>query len=123
MRLKLPYPPTNNHYFTVARGRKILSKKGRIYRENAKIEVLAQRLLHKDKYQIEGDTRLNVFIEVYTPDRRKRDLDNLPKGILDALQYAEVFGDDSQIDELTLKRCEVVKGGKVEIEITKLNST
>jgi len=31
--IELPWPPTVNTYYTVARGRKILSKKGRAYKE------------------------------------------------------------------------------------------
>jgi Holliday junction resolvase RusA-like endonuclease len=50
------------------------------------------------------DSCRRVVVEVYVPDRRKRDLDNLHKGILDSLTHAGVWGDDSQIDDLRIYR-------------------
>ena len=44
------------------------------------------------------------------PDRRKRDLDNLHKGILDGLTHAGVWKDDSQIDDLRIYRCRAATG-------------
>jgi crossover junction endodeoxyribonuclease RusA len=38
----------------------------------------------------------------YPPDHRRRDLDNLAKAILDALQHAGVYGNDCQVKLLTL---------------------
>lgn len=38
------------------------------------------------------------------PDRRKRDLDNLLKSLLDGLEGAGVFKDDAQIDDLQIVR-------------------
>jgi len=61
---------------------------------------------------------LDVHITAYPPDRRKRDLDNIPKSILDALTHANVWGDDSQVDDLRITRGHVVKQGAVAITIT-----
>lgn len=74
-------------------------------------------LLHRLRDACE-DKRLAVTINVYPPDKRKRDLDNILKGLIDALQYARVFQDDSQIDMLTVIRRDVVKNGSVAIWIT-----
>lgn len=54
------------------------------------------------------------------PDRRVRDLDNLPKAVLDAITAAGVWDDDGQIDFLSVKRCGIKKGGKIVVEITEL---
>jgi hypothetical protein len=60
---------------------------------------------------------LSVRLLAYPPDRRIRDLDNLPKGVLDALTHAGVWGDDSQIDDLRIVRGSVTPGGRMEISI------
>lgn len=48
--------------------------------------------------------RVRVEIVVHGPDRRARDIDNLTKAALDALTHAQVWEDDSQIDELHVVR-------------------
>jgi len=53
---------------------------------------------------------LKVTITAFPPDKRKRDLDNLLKAPLDALQF--LYGDDSKICELTIKRGAVMKGSR-----------
>ena len=61
--------------------------------------------------------RLYVTITAYQPDNRRRDLDNLPKAILDALQHAGVYEDDSQIDELRIGRGLDKESPRVEVAI------
>ena len=56
-------------------------------------------------------------MDAFPPDRRRRDLDNLQKPTLDALQHAGIYEDDSQIDLLVTQRCEVVPGGRLEIRL------
>jgi crossover junction endodeoxyribonuclease RusA len=56
------------------------------------------------------NTRLSVSILAYPPDRRKRDLDNVLKSLLDALMHAGVYSDDSQIDKLTISRNKPLDG-------------
>ena len=103
IRLQLPWPPTLNTYWrhAVVKGRAVtmLSKEGREYREEVARIVLYNGWTYK---RIAG--RLRVTICAHPPDKRKRDLDNLPKGILDALTHAEVWVDDEQIDSLTIIR-------------------
>ena len=43
-------------------------------------------------------------MDAFPPDRRRRDLDNLLKPALDALQHAGVYEDDSQVDWLVARR-------------------
>jgi len=61
--------------------------------------------------------RLAVRIECSPPDRRRRDLDNVPKGLLDALTHGQVILDDSQIDDLHIVRRPQVKDGCVVVTI------
>lgn len=116
-RIELPWPPGNNHLFSVFRGRKIKSKKGREY-----TEVVTQQIIKSNQqYQLAG--RLKVKILAYPPTRARRDLDNLFKAPLDSLTKAGVIADDSLIDDVRMVRCEVVRGGKLEIIITELEAT
>lgn len=113
-RITLPWPPGNNHLFSVFRGRKIKSKKGREYTA----AVLQQITEANQQYQLAG--RLKVKILAYPPTRARRDLDNLFKAPLDSLTHAGVIADDSLIDDVRMVRCEVVKGGRLEVVITEL---
>lgn len=105
----LPWPPSVNQYWRTFKGRMLLSAKGREYRQTVLANALAERF---PKY---GDSRMAVEIVAYPPDRRRRDLDNLLKGLLDAMQAAGVYDDDSQIDSLCIRREAVTAGGKVEV--------
>lgn len=59
--------------------------------------------------------RIKVSMCAFPPDKRRRDLDNLNKIILDSLQKAGLFHDDSQIDYLSIERCEPFKDGKIRV--------
>ena len=111
MRLSLPFPPTVNTYRAVVRNRLITSKKGREYKQTVIGSVGLVDTL-------EG--RLSVVMMIHPPDKRRRDLDNLTKPLLDALQEAGVYADDSQIDKLLIRRCETIKGGRVDVLIERI---
>lgn len=106
--VELPYPPSVNHYWVSGRrnGRPVryLSEKARIFKQ-------AVALLCGRKNPFSG--RVGVRVEVWTPDRKTRDLDNLLKGINDSITGAGVILDDSQIDEIEMCRRGVHRGGKV----------
>lgn len=107
--LVLPWPPTVNTYWRhltkgKLAGRTLISEKGRAYR----IAVTEQLLV--DRVSSVGGDRVRVDIEARAPDRRQRDLDNLPKAVLDALTHAGLWTDDSQIDDLRIWRSERLSG-------------
>jgi crossover junction endodeoxyribonuclease RusA len=112
----LPFPPSVNTYWrsTVIKGavRVLISKKGRKYRS----DVLSLLGMVRNP----TGARLAVKITVYPPDKRTRDLDNLPKAILDAMTHAGFWHDDSQIDDLRIVRKEVIKGGAVDVTVTEI---
>ncbi len=111
MKLWLPWPPSvNNYWIRTRRGGVMVSKNGRRFRE----ELLAD-LLGKVPRTIVGPVRLSIC--VMPPDRRKRDLDNLLKPVLDGLTAAGVWQDDSQVDELFLRRGDVTPHGRVFVEV------
>jgi crossover junction endodeoxyribonuclease RusA len=59
-------------------------------------------------------------MDAFPPDRRRRDLDNLAKPTLDALEHAGVYEDDSQIDLLIIRRQDVVRGGSLQVAVDDL---
>ena len=63
----------------------------------------------------DGPIRMTVI--AFVPDKRKRDLDNIQKPLWDALQKVGVYLDDSQICDYQVLRGEVLKGGKVMVEV------
>ena len=60
---------------------------------------------------------LAVKIRAYPPDRRKRDVDNLQKPLLDALEKGKAFYNDCQIKLLVTIMKHPVQGGKTVVTI------
>lgn len=119
--LALPWPPSVNTYWRsvtlpTKRGSRscvLLSERGRAYRKAVWEQTLQDGLT---AFPISG--RLKVTVYAYPPDRRVRDLDNLLKGLLDALAYAQVIEDDGMIDDLhILRRQMVAPRGLVSVRI------
>ena len=115
LRFEIPYPPSVNHYYIRANGRVILGAEGASYRRTAGL------LLYKQRGAFSKNKRLAVTINVFPPDKRKRDIDNILKCTLDSLQYAQVYVDDNQIDMLTVIRREA-GAGYLAIWITECSS-
>jgi crossover junction endodeoxyribonuclease RusA len=111
--LALPFPPSVNHYYRHVGARTLISRGGRAYRD-AVVALLRPRR----SQPLTG--RLMVAIQIHPPDRRRRDLDNVQKSLLDALQHAGVYADDSQIDTLTITRRDPVSGGAAVVAITEV---
>ena len=112
--LELPWPPSVNRYYRHFAGRTLLSRAGHEYRKH----VLA-KLASKDHPCFAGAVTLAA--EFYPPDSRKRDLDNLLKATLDALQHAGLFEDDGQIEHLDIRRKEPHRpDGLVTVKVTGL---
>jgi len=108
--LDLPYPPSVNHYWRHVGPRVLVSREGRAYRSKVGA-ILARRRVRP----LVGS--LAIEIDVHPPDRRRRDLDNLLKSLLDALAQGGAYEDDSQIDRLLLIRRQVMAGGKIHLLI------
>jgi len=108
--LELPFPPTVNHMYEPAgRGRRKLTDEAKAYREDVAVRCVAAQA-----GPVHG--KIRVVIYASPPDARRRDLDNLQKSVLDALQHSGVYGDDYDIDDLRILRI-VGKPGTISVFI------
>lgn len=110
LEVELPYPPSINHYWRHFRGRTLISREGRRFRSNV-VAILAALQLQP----LVG--ALEVEVDVHPPDNRRRDIDNVQKALLDALQHGGAYADDSQIVRLSICKCSPVEGGKTRVRI------
>lgn len=114
MKYTLPLPPTVNSAWIHHGHRKIISKKYAEFKH-----LVWAEWLQSGRPSYHG--RLSLCITIHMRDKRKSDLDNRLKACLDAMQHAGFFADDEQIDELIVRRGEIIKGGKCIVEIRVLH--
>lgn len=110
--ITLPYPPAANNLYAVVRGRKILSAAGRIYQQTVRKTLMEQRTP-----PFMPDARIAYELQVFPPDKRRRDLSNVLKAFEDALTKAGIWGDDSQVDYLVVRRMKPHPGGQLIVNI------
>ena len=79
--LELPYPPSANHHWRRVGARTLISREGRDFRRRVR-SILAEMGVRPSA------DRLTLRIDAHPPDRRRRDLDNIQKPLLDALEKA-----------------------------------
>ena len=113
--LNLPYPPSVNSYWGFQGSRRFLTKKALIFKE------ITAKSYFITKHSGFGNERLMVTIYLFPPDKRKRDIDNCIKSLLDSLCQAKVFDDDSQIDRLLVIRNELKKDGECLVSISPIS--
>ena len=85
--ITLPWPPTVNTLHTVSKGRKILSARGRAWYEEA-----GWLLARAASSLVRG--RVEIAIKLYPPTRRRYDIDNRIKPVLDLLTKHQIIEDD-----------------------------
>jgi Holliday junction resolvase RusA-like endonuclease len=110
----LPWPPSHNevYRFVTKNGRTwmYMTAKGKDYK--ALIEILCRQVRRDHDY----DGPLELTIEVYPPDGHARDCHNQEKILFDSLEGV-AYANDRQIWFHSLRRCGVVKGGKVVVVV------
>lgn len=111
IQLTLPYPPSVNHYWGQSGKHRFIGKRGKEFR----LQV-AEACADAGITALDGP--LCVHVSLFPPDKRKRDIDNVLKSLLDACEHAGCFENDNQISELHIVRQEVRKGGACTILIT-----
>lgn len=114
--ITLPWPPSVNRYYRNVDGVTKISAEGRAYR-TAVVNLLAES---RSAPPMAG--AVGVDIEAFMPDKRRRDLDNLLKGLLDALTYSGLWLDDSQVVDLRIRKAPVI-GGMVKVMVKPLEAS
>ena len=93
--LTLPFPPSANGIWRGGQGgRHYLSPKYKAWKQDAELDAKLQ-----NKARISGP--FAVQINAVRPDRRKRDIDNLIKPLIDLLVHCGVTDDDSEMQQIT----------------------
>ena len=115
MILTLPWPPSINHYWRRVGPRTLLSREGRVFRRNV-CAILGGGGPRKPP----AGGRVALAMDAFPPDRRRRDLDNIAKPVLDVLEHAGVYEDDSQVDLLVTRRREPIGGGRLDVRVDEL---
>ncbi len=119
--LALPWPPSINDYWLRNKGGGVrVGEKGRQYRNDVAALLVGVRGF--------GDkARLSVDVELYPPDRRKRDVDNTWKALLDSLKsrkgFVGIYGDDGQIDATSNLRVGVERPGRALVRVAVLTES
>lgn len=111
--LILPWPPTVNSYYVKNRAAVYISPKGKNFRDDVAEAIMQQA----PDAHIPEDDRIMMEVVLFPPDKRKRDLDNHMKALLDAMTKVGLWEDDSQIDQLQIYRGEIVDKGMCHIRL------
>lgn len=113
--LRLPWPPSSNDFkipHPKVRGLYFLTKRAKQFRLDVQTLCLGAR-------RFGATAEILLDITLHPPDKRKRDADNFAgKALFDALQAAEIFADDSQIQSFRVSKAEVVKGGLIIVKVS-----
>lgn len=126
--LTLPYPPSVNSYKNI--GRLTKTKNGKLLQMRVNspqtkqfywnVWVKIHALMASQGVKAFGESMIYVEIDVYPPDKRKRDIDNVVKPILDSMQHAGLYDDDYQIARLLITKCSIIEQGQVIVRIFEL---
>ena len=113
MEIELPWPPSTNIYWRRSGNHLHISKKAKDY-----INLVLKLSISIKKEPLKN--RVSLKIQAFPPDKRIRDLDNLLKVFIDALERANFFLDDSQIDCIYIERQQVIPNGKMIVNIEEI---
>lgn len=86
----IPWPPTVNTMFGLHGHRRFVSKKYREWKDSASEHLMQQR-----PEKVDGP--VDIFLRLKAPTKRKWDIDNRVKPILDLLVTHQIIEDDNAL--------------------------
>ncbi len=92
-------PPTVNHMYRTSGRYRYKTAETRMYQEH-----VSARLRELWNSQQQYTKPVELFIKFFTNNKKRWDIDNRVKALQDCLSIAGVIRDDTQIDELHVKR-------------------
>jgi crossover junction endodeoxyribonuclease RusA len=104
----LPYPPSANRYWRIARGKLIVSDAAKEFKREAWVIACQGGRVEK----IQGNVSLSVVLHPKTGSGACLDLDNALKITLDALQGI-VYDNDKQVVHISARKREKAPGGRL----------
>lgn len=108
----LPWPPSLNRAYRAVDGTVLLSEVGRRY-----VKKVVNALPKGPIVSLEGRLCVTYSLQAPRTQRGRWDIANREKLLSDALTKARVWLDDSQIDELLIRRGEPFDKGGVVVTI------
>ena len=112
--LVLPLPPTINSYWGFSGHRRFLTLQAREFKTQV-AHIVSQQ---KTRF---GKAPIVLVVTIHFRDRRIQDLSNRIKALEDAMVQSGLLFDDSQIKEIHVYEGEIVKGGKMVVQISLLS--
>ena len=109
----------NNYLKNTQHGRRFMPPKTKEYVEVVQTISKKHLLLNLstiEQAQLPTSKPLTMSLTYYFSDKRRRDIDNYSKCILDALQTI-IYNDDNQIQHLTLSKCIDKENPRTEVTI------
>jgi crossover junction endodeoxyribonuclease RusA len=108
--IELPWPPSVNNYW-IHRGRgTFISDAGIGFIKSVRVAIV-QAKIYKPMLG-----KLQMSINLFPPDKRRRDIDNVLKALLDALTKGGLMEDDSQVKRLDVEMMNSLDG-RVEVYV------
>jgi crossover junction endodeoxyribonuclease RusA len=102
-----------NHYWVHTKKGTFISQAGIDYRVWVKV------LIHQAKIYKPMEGRLHMVVKLYPPDKRKRDIDNVLKALLDAIAKGGLMVDDNQVKKLDIEMMDSIEGA-VEVYVQEI---
>lgn len=112
VQLSLPLPPSVNSIYRArsGTGRRFLSKDAQMYRQMVHYELYKAGCLRASVAYPVG-----ILIRFFPKNKKKRDLDNLLKVLLDSFVKSEFLVDDAWVHEIWISRKNIFSD-KLEVE-------
>ena len=117
LKFTLPYPPSLNVYWRNFRGRMVLSKEAKNYKEKVSELFDTIKTIRPEHRLPKQDLfwSIGLKIDVYRP-RKSGDLDNTLKAILDSLSK-NLYEDDRQVIEISAHRYDDKERPRIEVGV------